>query len=124
MVPVAEGENKLWIVEEPLVRRLLVKKLEVEALPVTKREEAVVEARVEEAVERKPFKKARVVEVAFSLVESLVKGKESPFPPDVGQEVRHSLLMQRVLKVALLLKLERIEEIRPESESDCLVTIG
>jgi hypothetical protein len=33
---------------------------------------------VEEAVERKPFVKARVVEVAFSLVESLVKGKVKP----------------------------------------------
>ena len=31
--------------------------------------------KVEDAVERKPFKKARVVEVAFSLVESLVHGK-------------------------------------------------
>ena len=31
--------------------------------------------RVEEAVEMKPFKNARVVEVACSLVESLVNGK-------------------------------------------------
>ena len=34
--------------------------------------------RVEEAVERKPFKKARVVEVAFSPVPSFVQGKEKP----------------------------------------------
>jgi len=33
---------------------------------------------VEEAVERKPFKNARVVEVACSLVESLVKGQVIP----------------------------------------------
>ena len=61
------------------------------AEPVTKREVAVVEARVEEAVERKPLRKARVVLVAFSLVLSLVQGhwkvvarvpvvRESPWP--------------------------------------------
>ncbi len=35
----------------------------------------IASVRVEEAVEMKPFKNARVVEVACSLVESLVKGK-------------------------------------------------
>src|SRR5687768_14325075 len=35
---------------------------------------------VEEAVERKPFRKARVGEVACSLVPSLVKGQDMPPP--------------------------------------------
>jgi hypothetical protein len=72
LVVVALVAVKFWSVVEPLAKRLVVKRLVVEAEPVTRRDEAVVEARVEEAVESKPFKKARVVEVAFSLVESLV----------------------------------------------------
>ena len=46
------------------------------AEPVTRREEAVVEARVEEAVAMKLLapEKRIVVEVAISLVESLVQG--------------------------------------------------
>ena len=53
-----------------------MKRLVVEALPVTKRDEAVVEARVEEAVAMKLLApvKTMVVEVACSLVESLVHG--------------------------------------------------
>ena len=55
--------------------------------------------RVEEAVERKPFKKARVVEVAFSLVESLVKGKAKP-----GEEEREPLVRVRLEPTVRALK--------------------
>jgi hypothetical protein len=70
-------------VREPMMPVLALKSV-VEALPDTKRlvvvasvaskEVTVVEARVDEAVERKPFWKERVVEVAFSPVPSLVNG--------------------------------------------------
>ena len=57
---------------------------------VTKRVE-----RVDEAVERKPFRKARVVEVACSFVESLENGKAKE-EDRVGQAVRQSPVKQRV----------------------------
>jgi hypothetical protein len=69
-----------WRVDEPLVKRLLVNRLVVEAEVVTKSEDAVVEAKVEEAVERKPFRKARVVLVACSPVPSFVKGQANVIP--------------------------------------------
>ena len=80
LVVVAFTPVKFWRVDEPLSNRLVVKKLVVEAEPVTKSEDAVVEARVEEAVERSPFRKARVVEVACSLVPSLVNIQGMPQP--------------------------------------------
>jgi hypothetical protein len=54
-------------------------------------------ASVDEAVERKPFKKARVVEVAFSAEPRVLNGKAKG-PPAVGQEVLQSLEIQRVVK--------------------------
>ena len=82
-----------------MVRRLVVKRLVEEALPVTRRDVAVVEARVEEAVERKPFKKARVVEVAFSLVPSLVQGKIKP-----GEEESEPLVRVKLAPTVRALK--------------------
>jgi hypothetical protein len=51
---------------------VIAKLVVVAAVPVAL--EKVKLVRVEEAVERKPFKNARVVEVAFSPVPSLVNG--------------------------------------------------
>jgi hypothetical protein len=98
-VVVACWPVKFWRVVEPLNKALvkvaksevrepmmpvLARRLVVEARPETKRfvvvASVVVErvmmasVSVDEAVERKPFWKARVVEVAFSPVPSLVNG--------------------------------------------------
>jgi hypothetical protein len=70
---------KAWSVVEPLTRI-------VETL-----------ASVDEAVERKPFKKARVVEVAFSAEPRVLNGKAKD-EPDAGQAVLQSLEIQRVVK--------------------------
>ena len=55
---------------------------------------------VEEAVERKPFKKPKVVEVETP--QSVGVHAKVPLPLLVGQEVRQSDEMQIVLKVALV----------------------
>ena len=62
---------------EPFTNKLVVKRLVVEALPVTRREEAVVEAKVEEAVAIKLLAPVNsiVEEVAFSPVASLVNNQ-------------------------------------------------
>lgn len=57
--------------------------------------EKVKSVRVEEAVARKPLRNARVVEVACSLVESLVNGK-AKLIEKVGQEARQSLERHKV----------------------------
>ena len=59
--------------QSPFKQRLVVAKL-VEVAEVVVAVEAVKDERVEEAVEMKPFKRARVVEVAFSPVPSFVNG--------------------------------------------------
>jgi len=73
-VAVAEVEKSLWMVEEARTVRLLAYKLLEVAEPVTRSPEAVVEARVEEAVERKPLRNAKAVEVACSPEESVRNG--------------------------------------------------
>ena len=71
---------------EVVVELVVMKLVVVPVCPV--KSWRVVEARmrgpavnVEEAVERKPFKNARVVEVACSLVASLVNGQENVIEP-------------------------------------------
>lgn len=64
--------------------------------------------RVEEAVEMKPFRNARVVDVACSLERSLVKGQEKELA--VGHEVRQSpdrqkLVVDRFVVVAFVVVL-------------------
>ena len=61
--------------------------------------------RVEEAFEIKPSWKTKVVEVAFSPVESVVQAKSSPPPPPLGHEVRQSLPRQIVLNVTRPLRM-------------------
>ena len=56
---------------------------------------------VDDAVEIKPFKNARVVEVACSLVESLVKGQEKDILA-VGQADLQSWEIQSVVKSPLV----------------------
>ncbi len=64
--------------------------------------------KVEEAKERKPFWKERVVEVAFCPVPSVVQGKAKEEPLPVGQVVRHvspvrqSVVAAKVVEVALV----------------------
>ena len=88
-MPVAEVEKSLWKVDEPLARRLFVKRLVVEAEPVTRRVVAVVEARVDDAFAINPLSKDRVVEVEFSPEPRVVNGNAKPLPP--GQEVLQSV---------------------------------
>ena len=66
---------------EPVTRKFAVYRL-VEVAEVVVPWVAEKAWRVEEAVDRKPFRKASVVEVACSLVESLVKGQEKVIPPE------------------------------------------
>ena len=61
--------------------------------------------RVEEAFEIKPSWKTKVVEVAFSPVESVVQAKSSPPLPPLGHEVRQSDPRQIVLKVTRPLRM-------------------
>ena len=77
----------------PEIAKLVVV-AEVEVARVVRRSEIV-----DEAVERKPFKKARVVEVAFSLVLSLVKGKTNP-----GEEERLPLVRVKFEPIVRALK--------------------
>ena len=62
---------------------------------------SVVEpVKVDEAFERKPLLKARVVEVEFSPVPRVVNGKANDDPPAVGQVVRQiSPVKQTVVEV-------------------------
>lgn len=117
---------KFWSVEEPLTWKPLVftnptfatlaLSSVVEASPETARlvvvalvvvELAAVKlVRVDEAVERKPFRNASVVEVACSPEPSLVKGKPK-LEPAAGQEVRqspvkHNVLAAKVVEVAFV----------------------
>ena len=94
LVKVPKPKERSPITEEFALRDVVEARLEtkrsVEVALVARREETVVEARVEEAVERKPLSRARVVEVACSFVESLVKGKVKP-----GEEERVPLERER-----------------------------
>src|SRR3989344_1171000 len=91
------------MVEDPVVKRLLVKKLVEVAEDVMSRLEMVVEARVDDAVEMIPLVKRRVVEVAFSPVDRVVKLKGA-----VGHvvlqvsPVRQRVVTAKVVEVALV----------------------
>ena len=99
----AEFEKRDWMVEDPVVKRLLVKKLVEVAEDVMSRLEMVVEARVDDAVEMIPLVKRRVVEVAFSPVDRVVKLKGA-----VGHvvlqvsPVRQRVVTAKVVEVALV----------------------
>jgi len=97
-VPVAEVEKSLWKVEDPLAKIFPANRLEVEAEPVTRSEDTVVEARVEEAVAMRELVlvKTMVVEVAFSPDPRVVNGKAKEEPDD-GQLVRQSPETQRMV---------------------------
>ena len=75
---------------------------------------------VEEAVDRNPFKNAKVVEVACSPVPSFVNAQGKPLPPE-GQELlqspeRQKVVAARLVEVALVVvalvavKVVRVEE--------------
>lgn len=71
----------------------------------------VKSVRVEDAVERNPFRKASVVEVACSFVESLVNGHENviePAPPQPVQDVtvRLPIVATLALKFVVEARLE------------------
>ena len=97
----------------------MAKLVVVAAVPVALVKVKVV--RVEEAVERNPFSKARVVEVACSLVESLVKGQGSPAAVE-GHTVRQSPARQivseaKAVEVALVVVLlVAVKVVRVEDE--------
>ena len=112
-VPVAFIKVKFWRVEEPVERRLakVPRPVEVKCPPL-----AVVKKRlVEEAVVEK--KLVVVAEVPLALPKTRdsnePEGPETVAPERVAFE-----------KLPPSVKLLTIEETRPESESDCLVTVG
>ena len=62
--------------------------------------EMVVEARVDDAVDKNPFRKARVVEVACSLVESLVQFHGASGQADLQLFEIQRLVVERLVVVA------------------------
>ena len=111
-----------------MVRKLVVYKL-LEVAEVDKRVVTVVEPRVDEAVDRKPFWKERVVEVAFSPEPRVMNGKAKPPPPPAGQEVLQSVLIQRAFAdntveeaLANVCKLAQLCSV-PVSNADSEITV-
>lgn len=74
----------------------------------------IASVRVEEAVEMKPLRKARVVEVACSLVESLVKGKEKEAA--LLSEAQSQSLVPVFLSISPLAQVRPSGRISPEKE--------
>jgi hypothetical protein len=97
--PSVRVENTVLPTRRSFVVRVLLYRLVVVAwVPVAR--EKVKFVRVDEAFERKPLLKARVVEVEFSPVPRVVNGKANDDPPAVGQVVRQiSPVKQTVVEV-------------------------